>query len=198
MDEFDEEREYALLSDIAYLAPEKRNEEAMKYGYTVKSQDADRVYFTAENKPPVIAFRGTDLKKKSTMWRDIYTDTAVLFGKFEKTPRAIANEAFVQKTLAGGDKDVRLTGHSLGGISATVIGKEYGLKTTVYNPAFGLPEVAKAFKERVLENRRISNLTIYTVEKDPISMGAMFSLTGKVYKKKPKAGVSAHSIKQFI
>lgn len=196
--DYQDERRYALLSDIAYKPMSDRDQEAQKHGYRVVKQDDDRVYFESDTHPPVIAFRGTDLKSKSRMWRDIYTDTAVLFGKFEKSPRAIGNEAFVQDILQTKKTAPILTGHSLGGLGASIISKEYGLKGKVYNPAFGIPEVAKSFRERILEQRRIPQLEIYTTGKDPISMGAMFSLTGKVYKKKPKAGISSHALQQFL
>ena len=195
-----ESKLYARISDIMYLPKEQRDESALQLGYDVVKQDDDRALFVSkETGTAVVGFRGTDLKKNSRMWRDVATDTAVLLGKADKTPRLIANERFLQDVIHTKQyKDIKLTGHSLGGLGATKLGQEYGLETHAYNPAFGIPEIAKSWKDRIVQRKKNTNLKLYTTWGDPISFGVMASLTGKVYTQKKKEGIPRHALVNFL
>lgn len=194
-----ESKQYAQLSKVMYLPQTEREEAASKLGYTLQSQDEDRALFVNDQNQAVIGFRGTDLKDNQRAWRDVLTDTAVLFGKGQQTPRLIANERFLQDALASKQYDsVSLTGHSLGGLGAVALGRDYGLQTHAYSPAFGIPEVARSVKDRIIERRKHPNLNLYTTWLDPISKGVMYSLTGKVHAQKRKHGLSSHTIENYV
>ena len=187
--------EYANLARIAYLPLDQRQSEAERFGYQIADQDPDRVLLTQGDRA-VISLRGTDLKNKKNAVRDIFTDAAIVFGSAEKTPRYIANEQFLRKAMEKGYSNIEAVGHSLGGHGAAVLGRDYGIKTTVFNPAFGVKEVARSFRDRLLSNQKHNNIAIYTTETDPVSIGTNLSLTGKVYRKRAKG--DPHSLKNFL
>lgn len=190
----DETKELANLARIAYLPRQQRQEEAQKFGYNVEDQDDDRVLLTKENRA-VISLRGTDLKKGKRGIRDLLTDSAVVFGQAEKTPRYIANEQFLRKTIEKG-YNPEVVGHSLGGHGAVVLGKEYGVKATAFNPAWSIPDVVKSYRDRFLSNRKYKNIEINTTYTDPISIGSSLSVTGKVKRRKAKG--DPHSLANFL
>lgn len=191
----DETREYANLARIAYLPKADRATEAQKFGYQVADQDDDRVLLTKDNKA-VISLRGTDLKKSKRAVRDLLTDTAVVFGQAEATPRYIANEQFLLKAMDKGFKNIEAVGHSLGGHGAIVLAKDYGIKATVFNPAWSIPDLARSYRDRILMNKKYNNITINTTYTDPISIGSSLSVTGKVKRRKAKG--DPHSLANFL
>lgn len=77
----------------------------------------------------IIVCRGTDVKDP----RDIFDDARIaglLGGEL-----TIDHEARVAIEKIGKDKDILVTGHSLGGRAAMTVAKEYDLKAAVFNPA---------------------------------------------------------------
>ena len=61
-------KEGAELSRIAYLPQYERSDAAGRLGYSIDSQDEDRVLFSKDGQG-VLAFRGTDLKRPKNAWR---------------------------------------------------------------------------------------------------------------------------------
>lgn len=196
----DETRKYAQISKLMYLPQTLRDEEADRLGYRIEGQDEDRALLVPKDSSgeAVIGFRGTDTKTLKRTWRDVLTDVAVVFGKAEKTPRFVKSEEFLQSALQKGYKNIALTGHSLGGSQAVALGREYGAKTVAFNPAFGIPAIAKSAVQRIVERRKLPQLQLHTTWGDPISFGVMGSLTGKVVRHKRKAGLPAHAIENFV
>lgn len=191
----DETKEYANLARIAYLPRTQRAEEAQKFGYEIADQDDDRVLLTQGDKA-IVSLRGTDLKKGKRAFRDLLTDAAVVFGQAEKTPRYIANEQFLQKAFNKGYKNVEAVGHSLGGHGATALAKDYGIKATVFNPAWTIPDLARSYRDRFLMGKKYNNITINTTYTDPVSLSSSLSVTGKV--KRQKAKGNPHSLSNFL
>lgn len=189
----------AKLARIAYLSPEERKQEAMKLGYTVENQDADRALLVKDGKA-VITIRGTTPKEKSNALRDLATDTAILFGQAEKTPRYIATDMFLQNAMNKGYSDISAVGHSLGAHQALYLGKKYGVKTTAFNPAFSFKDIAKSVGERItLGGKKYKNIEIYTTGTDPISFGSLLNISQDVKRIKPtKPWLSSHALEQFI
>lgn len=189
---------HADLANITYLEPSERISAAQALGYDVDYQDADRaLFFNPKTAKAVLAFRGTDLKRKKNAIRDIMTDTAILFGKGEKTPRYMESERVLAQAI-GSKKysSIETTGHSLGGHQALYLGKEYGIPSRAFNPAFTIKEVATSVRDRLIGMRR-PNLQIFTTAIDPVSFGAAASLTGKVYRVKRKRGYDPHALEHF-
>lgn len=190
----------AVLARLAYLSPSERQAEAQRLGYTIESQDADRVLLSNPEGQAVISVRGTDLKNPKNVVRDVATDVAILFGKGEKTPRYMATQKLFEEAIQSGKyKNIEAVGHSLGGHQAIHLGKTYGIKTHAFNPAFSLPDVARSFIDRLAVRQKHKNINIYTTATDPISVASMLSLTANVRRHKPlKHGLSSHSLEQFI
>lgn len=191
----DDTREYAHLAKISYLPKSERQSEANRLGYQIADQDEDRVLLTKGDKA-IISLRGTDLTKSKRAFRDLLTDTAVVFGQAEKTPRYIANEQFLRKAMEKGYKDIETVGHSLGGNASVALAKDYGIKATVFNPAWSIPDLARSYRDRFLMNRKYNNITINTTYTDPISIGSSLSVTGKVKRRKAKG--DPHSLSNFL
>lgn len=190
----DQTTELAHLAKIAYLPRQQRQDEASKLGFSIAEQDDDRVLLTKDNRS-VISLRGTDLKHGKRGVRDLLTDSAIVFGKAEKTPRYIANEQFLVNAMQKG-YNPEVVGHSLGGHGAVVLGKEYGVKATAFNPAWSIPDVVKSYRDRFLSNRKYKNIEIQTTYTDPISIGSSLSVTGKVKRRKAKG--DPHSLANFL
>lgn len=159
----------ATLSEAAYqgFTPEGFVKDS-------KLSSIDRaVFFNPENKKAVIAYRGTELGKSSTRWRDIGADLAIAFGaqgannrfkNAERVARAAINKY--------GYENVLLTGHSLGGSQAMYVSKKTGLPAEVYNPGVGLGDLVKQHYE---------NVKAHIVPGDPVSF---LGLGVQNYKKK--------------
>lgn len=190
---------YAKLAGIAYLSPEERIAEAGKLGYRVESQDPDRALLVNEQGKGVITIRGTAPTEKGKALRDLATDTAILFGQGEKTPRYIATDLFLQNAMQKGVKDITAVGHSLGGHQALYLGKKYNIPVKAYNPAFSFPDIARSAVERLQWGKRNPNIQIYTTGTDPISIGSLLNVSQNVKRVKPtKPWLSSHALEQFI
>uniref|UniRef100_A0A2N9IVQ6 Fungal lipase-type domain-containing protein n=1 Tax=Fagus sylvatica TaxID=28930 RepID=A0A2N9IVQ6_FAGSY len=92
----------------------------------------------------VIAFRGTILKSKDTMFRDIEVNTQCVYNRLHKNPSFQNAMQYVQNqntdALSRG-ASLWLAGHSLGSAMALLIGKkmvrmDYFLETYLFDPPF--------------------------------------------------------------
>ena len=165
-------KEGAELSRIAYLPQHERADAAGRLGYSIDSQDDDRVLFSKDGQG-VLAFRGTDLKRPKNAWRDLLTDAAVLVGKAERTPRYLASEdAYTRAVQSKKYKSVKAVGHSLGGHQAIHIAKTFGAEAHAYNPAASIPDIARGIRDKIFGSPA-KRATSYITSQDPISIGTI-------------------------
>lgn len=118
-------------------------------GYTrddsLSSADWD-VYVNDMTGNATIAFRGTDIKHpyKSTFWRDLGADTAVLFGAQKLNNRFKRVDRITKQVIDKyGYNNVTLTGHSLGGAEAAYASNKYKLNAITYNAFVSPIDVVK-------------------------------------------------------
>lgn len=182
-----------------YDPQSQRDQEIDGYDYQPElSTENVAVYEDPETKKAVIGFRGTSKGK------DIRPDIGIAGNMFKSTDRYASDKAQLDKILKKYDKkNVRLTGHSLGGKSASTLGREYGIKTDAFNTGSTPLQLeanlltnlgCKIFPSQ--ENCQNSKLiTHHNVVGDPISAWNIFSPDNVKYYK-PKSW-NPHSLSNF-
>lgn len=149
-----------------------------------------KVFKSADDKTIVIAYKGTDRVK------DVFTDLKLLFGSIDKVgQRALQLCEEIQKAFP--DKEIIVTGHSLGGTLAQYVGvKHEGVKTVTFAAAGirGSVPLAKSSTE-------YRNIVNYIVENDPVtklpSPGIIKTLKQKTHTSKLD-GIKQHYIKNYV
>lgn len=211
------ESDYAILSKIAYEARGGNRDftkSLTKFGlqgtYTVEPSLSSDNYVTftdTRTGKGVVAYRGTSWSNS----KDLATDAAIFFGAEDYTKRfrdavKVAKEA---SSFYGGNANVNVTGHSLGGSQAMEVTKQTGIESHSFNPGKGFERfkltnltgpigsliggIQKVFQKKSQSNP--SNTTVYTTGIDPISVGARRSSATFKYR---KPGWDVHGIDNFI
>lgn len=120
-------QQYAAMCVESYKAPQDRKE---LYGFKIARSDP-RTLIYQDQKEAVIVFRGTDVSDVE----DLLLDAALAIGGAQQSDRLQQSKELVKEIVAQvGNTNVSLTGHSLGGYMAYVIGAQYGLKSVSFNP----------------------------------------------------------------
>lgn len=120
-----------------------------------KSGFNSEIYYDKDQDKYVIAIRGTEFTK----FKDLSADA--LFALLAKSPQHDIAYKLAQAIKSSGiplDK-IKITGHSLGGGLASIVGMITGCETYVYNPAHVSLEAAKHYK---LNLSRQDNIHTYT------------------------------------
>jgi hypothetical protein len=188
---------YARLARAAYNTG-KYSEDYDKQGYIIDTQlsDKDRtVFFHPGSKRAVVSFRGTKLNNFS----DLLTDVAIARGREGTTSRFMDSLKTAEKVARKYGKDnVSLTGHSLGGSQAIVVGQKLGLHTHAFNPGVGPLTGFKQTLGKVFKKSKHSNVNVYhTGAKDIISVLSPM-MRANVKRLAPRFHKDAHSIDNFI
>lgn len=196
----------ALFNTGAYLqTPKARQELLDEYGlskkWTIdeKNSGNDWVVYTRkkqeEGKPDhVVAYRGT------AKIRDAYTDGLIVAGKFHNSPRYQSSKQEFQriKTDLGGT--FVTTGHSLGGLIALALGRDFATPSITFNRAAGWDQL-----EENLDKVKSINYTTNTGgTTDVVSLASYYlpSDGETVVSIKPKEGnegwLGAHGLANFL
>ncbi len=120
-----------------------------------KSGFNSEIYYDKNQDKYVIAIRGTEFTK----FKDLSADA--LFALLAKSPQHDIAYKLAQAIKSSGiplDK-IKITGHSLGGGLASIVGMITGCETYIYNPAHVSLEAAKNYK---LDLSRQDNIHTYT------------------------------------
>lgn len=120
-----------------------------------KSGFNSEIYYDKDQDKYVIAIRGTEFTK----FKDLSADA--LFALLAKSPQHDIAYKLAQAIKSSGiplDK-IKITGHSLGGGLASIVGMITGCETYIYNPAHVSLEAAKNYK---LDLSRQDNIHTYT------------------------------------
>tara|TARA_R100000734_G_C3319038_1_gene114109 strand:+ start:2193 stop:2822 length:630 start_codon:yes stop_codon:yes gene_type:complete len=209
MSEMSEEKFYANLSAEAY----KREDRKRKYeGYIHDNELSDvrhAIYYNPEKNHTVLAVRGTRTDLSQDSIEDLVDSDlgGIVFGNLTATRRykqAQTKLRQAQQKYKGSKLD--LTGHSLGGRTVEELGaREKGINEVhSYNPGSfakdALTDIECKYSFSTQCKNRKNRVHRYTVEGDLLSLT---SHTGQgikehSHKKKPKKGLDAHTIKNFL
>lgn len=127
-----------------------------------KSGFNSEIYYDKGQDKYVIAIRGTEFSKL----KDLSADA--LFALLAKSPQHDIAYKLAQMIKESGiplDK-IKITGHSLGGGLASIVGMITGCETYIYNPAHVSLEAAKSYK---LDLSRQDNIHTYTTKKEIVT-----------------------------
>lgn len=122
-----QDRELARLSDIAYL-PQNRHQEAQRIGYAYDdelSNDRVAVFRHEATGDAVIAYRGTQAPD------DLSADWDIAYRGTPSDERLALDTHAKTKSKY---KNVKLTGHSLGGTLAHYVSNRTDDPATIFNP----------------------------------------------------------------
>jgi Ca2+-binding RTX toxin-like protein len=157
----------ALLANAAYDFDKPIAEQKVPSGWTQISQKTDATGFQAvayknANNEIVISYRGTDELK------DVFTDLQLPFGHNDQYDAAKA--FYKQVSDANQNAPISLTGHSLGGALAQLVGAATDTKAT----AFNAPGVANLLPSVLPENDNrtpadFTNITNHNLLADAVS-----------------------------
>lgn len=140
----EEDYEYSIASQIAYdyyynnMDDEKTQETLNTYmpGYEIDDElsTLNHVVIKRPDETAILAYRGTDPSNPN----DLFADAIILGGvhrdaiHLRDTRFNLAEQYYLDAKVKYADLD--LTGHSLGGAMADIIGSKYDEKSTVFNP----------------------------------------------------------------
>ena len=204
---------YAVLSksayDFYYEGSEKAQQELEEYGYgqfqidptlssnmAVVSESPDEV---------VIAYRGTDFSNPN----DVLTDFSILMGRHrgghiffpDMIPDRFnrANELY-QRVKEKTNKDITLTGHSLGNTLALYVGRQNAENSVGFNAGASYNDVLIGKLCKMTggcDDNKIH--TIYTTGKDFISYGNLFGNENVIVVDTPqKLDMVYHTLDYFM
>ena len=131
-----------------------------------KSGFNSEIYYDKTQDKYVIAIRGTELGLSVETIKDVGVDLA--FALLAKSPQHDIAYNLAQIIKESGiplDK-IKITGHSLGGGLASIVGMITGCETYIYNPAHVSLEAAKNYK---LDLSRQDNIHTYTAPKEAVT-----------------------------
>jgi hypothetical protein len=139
-----EDYQFSIASALAYdyyysnMDDEKTQEALSHYmpGYELDSElsTMNHIVIKRPDESAIVAYRGTDPQNP----QDLFADAIILGGMhrdaidLRDTRFNLAEQYYLDAKVKYGAVD--LTGHSLGGAMADVIGTKYGERSTVFNP----------------------------------------------------------------
>ena len=130
--------------------------------YEFKPPTSPSSFSTCENPHYVIAFRGTIMKRHSVL-RDLKLDLRIVLNSLHQTSCfEIAMQAVRNMVAANQDKNIWLSGHSLGSSIAMLAGKNMAktgifLEAFLFNPPFFSAPIERIKDKKVKEGLRIAS-----------------------------------------
>lgn len=186
--------DFALLSKKAY-ENSRPNREAQGFQILDRYSSPDRVVYQHDATGKVIiAFRGTDLHRKSNTFRDVTSDVLLGLGMQDLSHRFYNSEHVTGELVRTyGKQNVIATGHSLGGSQAMHVSNKFGIHAEVYNPHITWQEA--------MTHANFFNVGLHVNKTDPVAAfypWATFQSVDARINKKEKLVVGQHGIDNFL
>lgn len=208
MTEYSDEELYAILSEISYRDNRKEilHDHYGLYDYQIDenlSGENSIVVLTPDNKT-VIAYRGTNVHNPS----DLVADAHILFGTHHLNWSSRFKEAedvYQKSTKRYPDREVVVTGHSLGGAQSMKIAKDHGLEGHHFNPGMSVADALLQTKDMLsCTQDYCGKQHIYTTGRDPISLmtlprfSSIFGRENVIIHHKKNQDFLNHSLTHFL
>jgi hypothetical protein len=202
-----EDYEFSIASALAYdyyysnMDADKTQEALSHYmpGYELDTEQStlNHIVIKRPDESAILAYRGTD----PTNPNDLFADAIILGGMhrdavdLRDTRFNLADKYYLDAKVKYSDVD--LTGHSLGGAMADVIGTNYGEKSVVFNPgASPLEFLNKNYPQSTSKVYKTSTLDLLSMSSrgysNPIEVPQ--SERGSL----PFLNIKSHDIKNFL
>jgi hypothetical protein len=202
-----EDYQFSIASALAYdyyysnMDNDKTQEALSHYmpGYELDSElsSLNHIVIKRPDESAILAYRGTDPQNPN----DLFADAIILGGAhrdavdLRDTRFNLAQQYYLDAKVKYGEVD--LTGHSLGGAMADVIGTKYGERSTVFNPGASPMEflnknypvsTSKVYKTNTLDLLSMSSRGYSNpIEVPQSERGAL-----------PFLNIKSHDIKNFL
>lgn len=158
------ENDMVALNRMAYTIPEQRTD-YKNYKYISWLSDTEYAVFENDN---FVFF----VIKGTNNFNNLLTDAALMLNLSDKTFKKDEEKYFeIKKTYP--NKNLRITGHSLGGTKALTLAKKYNLKGTTFNTF--IPKITAKFIELINETPRVDKF----VNKDDVLSNNALSINKK-------------------
>lgn len=157
---------HAKIAFQSYVPRSRRKEELDGYIYQPEESHKKRVvYYHPEKDHYIIGYRGTNWKDKA----DVEDNTRIATGRLHTSPRHQAESDYLENYK---DKNVHLTGHSMGAAHSHALSHKHGHKSI----AFSMPGMVEHFKDDLRTHFKKDKTRInYTTDKDKLGLTHMFS-----------------------
>ena len=183
------------FSDQAYKPKQDRiGLEGYQYIDDLSSK-RQAVFYNKDLNQSFLAQRGTD-----TDLQDIYQDVQIATGLFGENSLRPSEGAKTINSIKNRYKDVQIvnTGHSLGGSTANVLGKQFNMDTISFNQGSGITQPFKKL-ECYSDNRpeycdKIKN---FRIKGDPLSFLSRFNRDTTTISRPDISDLSKHSLDSF-
>lgn len=199
----DEEREYAILSDISYKTTVGLKKKELKKNnlerYKIDPKHTNKNTVTLHDKDSnktVISFRGTST---SDLEHDLTTDLAIATGTENISDRFKRSEKILLNAMEEYGRDnITLVAHSLGGTIALNLGKKHDLEVHAFNPGSSISSIRRGITGAVLGDDTKNKRVIYKTADDPISLFSKFQGDNTTVKEFNVDSINPHSLDNFL
>lgn len=187
---------FAVASSMVYLPQETRADYLRKYSkewvLDSRFQTPDTsVIVNKHTGLAIFAVRGTDF----SLVRDVVQDIGIAFNKKELITRLNQDDAVLKKSLEKYNKNIIITGHSLGGY----IGVWLALKHNLHGKFFNIG-ASPADQQSLHSTKIIHYTTNNLIDKvvDPLSITAVLRDRFKLVVVRQKVHRDPHTIRNFL
>ena len=192
-------KQIKLAHAFSNQAYQPQNERIGFDGYKYVDDSSSKrqaVFYNKDLNKSFLAQRGT----KPTDLQDLYQDAQILTGLFGQNSLRPTEGAKTINDIRNRYKDVQITntGHSLGGSTANVLGKQFNLNTIGFNQGAGISQVFKKLEcYDINPPSYCDKIHNYRIEGDPISFLSRFNRDTTTISKPDISGLIKHSLSSF-
>ena len=159
------------------------------------SSKRQAVFYNKDLNKSFLAQRGTKLDLQ-----DLYQDAQIMTGFFGQNSIRPNEGAKTINNIRDRYKDVQITntGHSLGGSTANVLGKQFNMNTIAFNQGSGITQPFKKLECYLDDPPAYCNkIHNYRIEGDPISFLSRFNRDTTTISKPDISELTKHSLGSF-